>query len=238
MAFSTMIKPHNYNTKMQQDTKRQNINFMCLLIWIFLISCTLGFVVEVTYTYFTKGHYVNKQGMLYGPFKPIYGFGGVLFTILFYKVRHYRTYVLFILGSVTGAIYEYFCSYLQEILFKSRSWNYSKFKYNINGRINPTHAIYWGILAMIFIKLILPIIIIIASKIPIKIQKPIAIVVAVFMTINMFLSACAVMRQVERIKSIPPQNKFEHFLDKHYGDKTIRETFTHMKFVYVDKNEK
>lgn len=237
MTYSSLCKPHNYNKKIQQDRDRRNFNFVCLLIWVFLISATLGFIVEVTYTYFTRGHYVNKQGMLYGPFKPIYGFGGVLFTILFYKVRHYRTYILFILGAVTGAIYEYFCSYLQEILFKSRSWNYSKFEYNINGRINPKHAIYWGVLAMIFIKLLLPIVIYIITKIPLKIQKPIAIIVVVFMTINMFLSACAVIRQVQRIEKVPAQNKFEDFLDEHYDDQRIRETFTHMKFVYVDKDQ-
>lgn len=236
MTFSALIKPRNYNNKLQQDKDRQNKNFMCLLIWVFLISCTLGFAVEVTYTYFTKGHYVNKQGMLYGPFKPIYGFGGVMFTLIFYKVRHYRSYVLFILGAVTGSFYEYFCSYLQEVLFKSRSWNYTKFKYDINGRINPTHALYWGLLAMLFIKLLLPVIILLVTKMPLKIQKPVAILVALFMIVNMFLSACAVMRQVKRIEQLPPKNTFEHFLDKHYDDTRIRETFTHMKFVYVDKN--
>lgn len=237
MTISSLCKPHNYNVKLQQDKNKQNFNFVCLLIWVFLISAALGFIVEVTYAYFTKGHYINKQGMLYGPFKPIYGFGGVLFTILLYKVRYYRSYVIFFLGAVTGAIYEYFCSYLQEILFKSRSWNYSKFEYNINGRINPKHAIYWGILAMFFIKLLVPVIIFAITKIPLKIQKPVSVFITVFMTINMFLSACAVMRQVERIKEMPPQNEFEIFLDEHYGDKRISETFTHMKFIYVDKNQ-
>lgn len=237
MTFLNLLRPQSFNKKMQQDKNRENLNFLCLLIWVFLISCTLGFILEVSYKYFTKGHYINMQGMLYGPFKPIYGFGGVLFTILFYKVRHYRSYILFILGSVIGAIYEYFCSYLQEVIFKSRSWNYSKFEYNINGRINPKHAVFWGILAMIFIKILLPVMICLVTKIPLKIQKPIVIFIAVFMTINMLLSALAVIRQVERLKNIPAKNKFEHFLDEHYGDKRIKDTFTHMKFVYVDKND-
>ncbi len=235
MTLEAILKPKSYDEKCRKDEKKKNCSFLCLLVWVFVICCFIGFLVETVYGYIRKGHFVNKQGLLYGPFKPIYGFGGVIFTIIFYRLRNYRSYILFILGSVIGAFYEYFCSYFQEVFMKSRSWDYSKLKYNIDGRVSITHAIYWGLLSLIFIKFALPVIVLLVGKISSNMQNPIMIVWILFMSFNIFMSASAITRQVERLKDIPADNNFEEFLDRHYNDEKIRETFTHMKFVYVDK---
>ena len=42
---------------------------------------------------------------------------------------------LFFGGIIVGSVVEYICSLGQEIIFGSRSWDYSHMPFNINGRI-------------------------------------------------------------------------------------------------------
>ena len=57
---------------------------------------------------------------------------------------------------VICSIFEYLTSYLLEIVFNKIIWNYSNFFFNINGRICLLHSIIWGVLGVIFIKVIEP----------------------------------------------------------------------------------
>lgn len=238
MTTKEVFLPRDYKEKCKKHSDNKSYSFITLLIWTFFICCFIGFVVETIYSYIRKGHYINKQGLLYGPFKPIYGFGGVIFTIIFYKIKYFRAYVIFIIGLIAGTLYEYFCSYFQEYFLKSRSWDYSGFKYNLNGRISISHAVFWGILALLFVKGAMPLIVIFMQKTPKNINSIIAYVIAAFLSFDIFMSVCAVERHIERLKDVPASNSFESFLDEHYGNKKIEETFTHMKFVYVKKKSK
>lgn len=238
MSANKLLKPKSYDKKKQYDNEHYHTNFFCLIVWVFVICCTIGFIVETAYEYITDGIFINKQGMLYGPFKPIYGFGGVLFTLLFYRIRYLRSYVIFIGGAVAGAVYEFLCSYIQQYLMKSQSWDYSHLRYNIAGRINPVHSVYWGILVVLFIKLILPLIIKMVNYVPQHLHMNICIVITILMCADMFLSLSAVTRHVERLEDKPAKNSWESFLDKHYNDNRIETTFTNMKFVYVKKKSK
>ena len=52
------------------------------LVWLFVLGCLLGFVIETSWHFIKNGVLINKQGLLYGPFKPIYGTGFVLLVLL------------------------------------------------------------------------------------------------------------------------------------------------------------
>ena len=51
------------------------------LVWIFVIGCIIGFIVETLWCYVRWGKIESRKGLIYGPFTPIYGFGGVLLTL-------------------------------------------------------------------------------------------------------------------------------------------------------------
>ena len=57
------------------------------LVWIFIIGCIIGFVVETIWCYVQYGHFESRKGLIYGPFSPVYGFGGVLLTLSLYRLR-------------------------------------------------------------------------------------------------------------------------------------------------------
>lgn len=63
---------------------KNEINFY-KLIWLFMIGSVSGYVVEMLWCYIRNGYFESRQGLLYGPFSPVYGIGCVIFTILLYK---------------------------------------------------------------------------------------------------------------------------------------------------------
>lgn len=213
------------------EKKQDKVNFFNLCVFIFVLGCIIGYVVEVIYAYYKHGRFINKQGMIYGPFNQIYGFGAMIFTLSLYKFRKSNKLIILIAGTIVGGLFEYVCSYLQEIIFKSESWNYSKFPLSFNGRTNPIHALFWGVLGVLFMTFILPPMIHMINNIPIHIATIISWLLFVFMIINMTISAAAVCRQAERKKGEKPSNSIECFLDKHYDDDFLKKVYPNMKFI-------
>ena len=51
------------------------------LFWVFLVSSVIGLGIETVYHFILFGEYQDRAGLLFGPFSPIYGFGGVLLGV-------------------------------------------------------------------------------------------------------------------------------------------------------------
>ena len=66
---------------------------------------------------------VIRQGLVYGPFIQIYGMGAVAYYLLVSKIKNPKE--AFFAGMIMGGTLEYLCSFFQEILFGTISWNYS-----------------------------------------------------------------------------------------------------------------
>ncbi len=100
---------------------------------LFIIYSFLGWSIETIGEYIKSKKFVNR-GFLLGPICPVYGFGAVLITIFLSQYK-YDLFAVFGLSAILCGSLEYFTSYIMEKLFKSRWWDYSNFKYNINGRV-------------------------------------------------------------------------------------------------------
>lgn len=108
--------------------------------------------------------FINR-GFLIGPYCPIYGWGCILIIILLNKYTN-DPLVLFIMAIVICSILEYFTSYFMEKLFKARWWDYSRRKFNINGRICLETMIPFGLLGCLIMYFVNPFFVSIYSKIP------------------------------------------------------------------------
>ena len=201
------------------------------LVWIFFIGCIIGYVVETMWCYIVSGHFENRQGLIYGPFIPVYGFGGVVLTLALYRIRHLNGLAVFGISAVVGAAFEYLCSWFQEIAFGTVSWEYSDSPLNLNGRTNLQYAIFWGLLGMIFIKNTYPFLSRQIEKIPNKIGIVLTWVMVVFMTLNMLVSALAVRRWTNRVQGAPPANIVSEVLDTLYPDERLEKIYIHMQVV-------
>lgn len=130
------------------------ITFKRLLAY-FIIYSFLGFIVETIFGMLTKGVIESRQSCLFGPFCCIYGLGAMVMIPGLQKFKK-SNWALFFAGAVEGSIVEYVMSWIGEIIFQIKWWDYSNMPFNINGRITLTFTVFWGLLALVLIRLINP----------------------------------------------------------------------------------
>ena len=106
---------------------------ICNYILLFFIYSFLGWCLEVGCKLVSDHKFVNR-GFLIGPYCPIYGHGALIMTILLHKYLN-DPVTLFIMIILVCSILEYFTSYFLEKIFHTRWWDYTHYKFNINGRI-------------------------------------------------------------------------------------------------------
>ena len=143
--------------------------------------------------------FINR-GFLIGPYCPIYGWGCILIIILLNKYTD-DPLVLFIMAIVICSILEYFTSYFMEKLFKARWWDYSRRKFNINGRICLETMIPFGLLGCLIMYFVNPFFVSVYSKIPSNILIIISSVLfTIFLTDNIISYTIMFKMKIPKIK--------------------------------------
>jgi uncharacterized membrane protein len=119
------------------------------MVLYFFIYSFCGWLMETILCSFNEKRFVNR-GFLNGPICPIYGCALALILIFLIPVRErienifVSVIVIFLTSTLLATIVEYLVSWLMEKLFKARWWDYSHYKYNINGRVDLTISLIWG----------------------------------------------------------------------------------------------
>lgn len=116
---------------------------------LFMTYSFIGWIIEIIDRFKVNKRIVNR-GFLIGPYVPIYGCCAILMVLLLHSVKNPITLFAYcILIASTG---EYLTSYIMEKVFHARWWDYSDYKYNLNGRICLINCLGFGILGFILIK--------------------------------------------------------------------------------------
>ena len=136
--------------------KEKNITFHNIF-YLFLFGCIFGWIVEGIWTLLKKGILINHSALIIGPFNIVYGVGAIILTLFLYKLKDKGNIVIFGMSFTIGTLLEYIMSFLMEKLVGFVAWNYSKKPFNINGRVCLMYSVFWGILGIIWIKIIYPI---------------------------------------------------------------------------------
>lgn len=211
--------------------KQSKFNEVFKIFVIFMIGSVLGYIVEMIVGLVQNGHFVSRKGLIYGPFTPVYGIGIIVYYIFFNIIKTRDKKKVFIFSFILGGITEYLCSYLQEKIFGTISWDYSEWIFNINGRTTIFHCTYWGIAGLLYVKYIEPIIPKIEEFIKSHKIKIIEASVAIFMVFNITISSMAAIRQKERLDEIPANSSVDIFLDNVYPDEYMDQVFENKKNV-------
>ncbi len=155
------------------------------LLAYFVIYSIIGFIIETVFGLITKGVLESRKSFLYGPFCAIYGVGAVIMIIGLQRFKK-NNYTLFFGGFLIGSIVEYIISWIGEMIFDIKWWDYSSMPFNINGRICVWFSIFWGVLAIYLMSHIHLKVDKLLDKFSPKILKIITIILIIFM----FLDAC------------------------------------------------
>ena len=224
--------PANGSIDLEEQQSRhfaRGINLYKLLLVCFVGSFA-GVVVEMLWCLVRNGYIESRAGLVYGPFNLLYGAGAVVLTVALYRYRN-RGYLLsFLGGMIVGRVVEYVCSWGQEALFGSRSWDYSAMPFNLNGRICLLYSLFWGILGVLWIKDLYPRMAKWILKIPNKAGKILTWCLTAFLVVNAVVTCVAVARWSQRFQGEPASSGFWSFVDERFPDERMERIFANMEF--------
>ncbi len=175
---------------------------ICIYFLLFIIYSCMGWIIEVIGKLIEKHRFINR-GFLIGPYCPIYGWGCLTMILLLNKYLD-EPVILFFMAILICSFLEYFTSYFMEKLFNARWWDYSKRKFNINGRICLETMIPFGILGCLILYIVNPFIINILDKVPSNLLYVLALflfiiyVIDNIISLNIMVKFKTTMKTVER----------------------------------------
>ncbi len=131
--------------------------------WYFIVYSFIGWCVEVIYHAVSQGRILNR-GFLNGPVCPIYGFG--MLAVLASgnalasggDVTTMNAGVIFLGGMVLATTVELIGGWALDTFFHARWWDYSQVPFNFRGYICLKFSIYWGLGAIIVVRVVHPMI--------------------------------------------------------------------------------
>lgn len=198
-------------------------NKICFYFMLFIIYSFIGWSIEVVGKLIEKHKFINR-GFLVGPICPIYGWGCIAIILLLSKYKS-SPIVLFLMAIIICSILEYFTSYFMEKLFHVRWWDYTRRKYNINGRICAETMIPFGILGCIVIYVVNPMFVNLLSMIPINTLNIIAIIIFVIYLVDNIISLSIMFGFKGTLKTVEKDGTEEI-------TKKVREVLLKRNFLY------
>ena len=166
-----------------------------------------------------------NSGFLTGPLCPIYGAGAWIMLLCLSGLKDYPV-LLFIAAFFILSIWEYVVGVILEKLFKTKYWDYSHLKFNIQGRVCLKNSIYWGLLGVGFICFLNPFVEGYMNQVP----RDILLYVDI---------AAMIVLAVDIVVSVSAMSSFEKALNKinDLGE-NIKEKITELKSTRGKDNHK
>ncbi len=231
-GFLHIPSPSNASVDLSEslsDSFAKGLNIYKILL-IGFVGSFAGVIIELLWCLVNKGYLESRSGLVYGPFNLLYGAGAVLLTVCLYKFRNRGALVSFLGGLIVGSVLEYVCSWGQEVVFGTRSWDYSHMPFNLNGRICLLYSIFWGLLGVLWIKRIYPITAKLILKIPNKWGKIVTWAMLVFIVFDACMTVGALTRWSRRTEGVEPYGIVGEFFDERFPDERMEKIFANMKF--------
>lgn len=198
------------------------------MVWVFLISSFLGALIEMAYCRLTGGVWMNRSSVLYGAFSFVWGFGAVVLTVVLQPLAQKNDRWVFLAGFVVGGAYEYLCSVFTERVFGTVFWDYSHMTLNIGGRTNVLYCVFWGLLAVVWLKVIYPPMDRFIERIPPLAGKAATWIVVLVMACNGLLTSAAMIRYTNRQSAPVQETVVDAFLDRRYDDAWMEQRWPNM----------
>ncbi|WP_041139470.1 putative ABC transporter permease [Beduini massiliensis] len=196
----------------------------------FLIGCIIGTYYEEWLFFIKVGQTTSRQGLIYGPFSPIYGVGVAIFVACLGKYNDQRSIAKTLLyASLIGGVTEFATSWIAEVFFGVEFWNYSGYVLNIAGRTTVPFMLGWGIGGTLLMKVIYPFISKWIEKIPYSIAHPVYYVVLILILFDVVLTYTAFARMALRDQGKPPYSIIGELMDDWYDDAFMYQTFPVMR---------
>ncbi|KAA8828852.1 putative ABC transporter permease [Bifidobacterium tissieri] len=199
------------------------------LFWVFVVASVVGLGIETVYHMaLYHGELQDRAGLLYGPFSPIYGFGGVLLTVFLNRLWNRNPMLIFLASAVIGGAFEYATSWFMEVAFGVTAWDYTGQWLSIGGRTSGKYMIMWGLLGVVWIRWCLPRLLKLINRIPWQWRYGLTVLCFVLMFINGTMTLMALDCWYSRVSGLEPTSPIEMFFANHYDNAYMQHRFQTM----------
>lgn len=125
------------------------------LFFCFMIYSILGWLLEGAYNWATAGTF-RKDGLMLGPYKPMYGLAPVLLLVL----GGLRMPLPWLLAAalIVPSVVELASGVMLKALFRHQWWDYSAKRWQLGGHICLEFSLYWWVLSLITLAVIQPLV--------------------------------------------------------------------------------
>jgi len=150
---------------------------------LFLAYSFIGWVSEVIYCSVPEKKLVNR-GFLTGPYCPIYGIGALVVINVLTPFSE-NPIIVYFLAVIITSLLEYVTGYLLERVYHLKWWDYSKYKFNIHGRVVLHNSLIFGVLSLITIYFLNPILLNMINNLPLNMRYTLSLLLlSIFLTDN------------------------------------------------------
>ncbi len=148
-------------------TNKKKIEIVRDIFIFFIVYCIIGWIFEEL-VFLVEDHILYNRGFLFGPWLPIYGFGGIIITALFFKTKNkpvkigkinIRPLIIYFEACIIATAVELIATYIIDFIggnFKTL-WDYSQNFMNFQGRIALIPDAKFGVIALLAIYGVQPI---------------------------------------------------------------------------------
>ena len=169
---------------------KKNIDIFNLIVLVMICSGIFGFIYETIFYRIDLGYFV-KRGSTFGPWIPIYVFGGLFIYLLTSKFCK-KPLLVFLLSMIISGVLEYLTGmFFYEVLNK-RLWDYNTEILNfgnINGYICLRSVLFFGISGLILNYLLIPLLNKLIKKVNYKMLNIICIILISLFILDIIIFA-------------------------------------------------
>lgn len=153
----------------------------------FIIYSFLGYIIEITKCSIREKKLILNRGFFLGPYLPIYGVSCILMEFLILRYKN-DLFTVFVMSAFISTTLEYITSYILEKIFKARWWDYSNYKFNIDGRVCLVNAFLFGIGGIAFVYLLYPFVTYLIGLLPLAAFRIISIILLVIFLTDVIIT--------------------------------------------------
>lgn len=185
------------------------------LVECFILYSFLGWVVESLYMSLCNRKWTNR-GFAFGPFCPIYGFGGVVGSLLMKPLSGHLIW-LYLAGAVVATAFEYLVGMLMQRTLHEVWWDYHEKPFNYKGIICLESTLAWGFYAVVIVKFLNGRMLNFVSSVPLAAGKWLCRLIIVYYLLDFFYHLLDAVGYDVQEKKSRIRETYHNFRESHWN---------------------
>lgn len=193
------------------------------MFWLFAVGCVFGCAVETVYHAVVFGGYQNRASFLYGQFSAIYGFGVILVSVCLNRMYRSSVVTIFLSSAVLGGAFEWVSSWFMEVTVGMKAWDYTGKWLSIGGRTCGQFMFFWGVLGVVWMRLILPALLNCINRIPWKIRYTLTSVCFILLLADALFTLMAIDCWYMRLAGIHSDSPVVQWINLYFPNEVMEQ---------------